>query len=179
MIASMQAKSTRSDALAARLLGAFHPIIKGSQAAVMTASIDFDLTLSQLRMLFILEHEGNALAVNDLAERISLSIAATGRALDALYRAELVSRREDDNDRRIKRIALTERGHQALEKIGAARRQATEKFVRGLNAVERAALEGAVDTLCALTAVHFPTHGAATACAVVSPPAPRKSKRER
>jgi DNA-binding MarR family transcriptional regulator len=57
------------------------PLIKGSQAAIMAVTADLDLTLSPGRILLELERTGEALAVNDLASRISLSIAAAGRAL--------------------------------------------------------------------------------------------------
>jgi hypothetical protein len=68
---------------------AFLPLIKGSQAEIMAITADLDLTLSQGRILLELERTGEALAVNDLSSRISLSIAAAGLAIDALYRSGL------------------------------------------------------------------------------------------
>jgi hypothetical protein len=62
-------------------LEAFLPLIKGSQAEIMAVTADLDLTLSQGRILLELERTGEALAVNDLASRISLSIAAAGWAI--------------------------------------------------------------------------------------------------
>lgn len=144
------------DPLAIGLLNAIVPLIKGSQPEVMAATEAFELTLSQMRMLFVLDHADTDLAVNELAERVSLSMAAAGRAADALVRSGLLSRREDELDRRVKRITLTAAGRAAIETIGAARRQATERFVRALNDDERAELELAVKTLSRLTHAHFP-----------------------
>jgi DNA-binding MarR family transcriptional regulator len=160
----MHSLTNERDTLASRLIAALTPLMKGSQGEVMAATAEFDLTLSQLRILFILEGAEHDLAVNELAERISLSMAATGRAVDAVVRAGLLSRREDDSDRRIKRIGLTELGRQAIARISDARRQVTERFVGKLNAEERAALESAVNTISALAATHVPVHGTPSSC---------------
>jgi DNA-binding MarR family transcriptional regulator len=121
----------------------------------MAVTADLDLTLSQGRILLELERTGEALAGNDLASRISLSIAAAGRAIDALYRSGLLTRREDEIDRRIKRIGLTDRGSIVIAEILHVRRQVAERFVSDLNDDERIALEGAVATIAALTPAHF------------------------
>ena len=143
------------DPLAAGLLGAIVPIIKDGQTSVVSAMAGFDLTFSQFRILFVLDSEGSDLAVNELAERISLSLPAAGRAVDSMVKMALVSRREDNTDRRVKRIALTAAGSEALEQIGNARRQATERFVKKLNDEERAALTTVVATLSGLTRKYF------------------------
>jgi DNA-binding MarR family transcriptional regulator len=153
------------DSLAHRLIAAIMPLMKGSQAEVMAATAEFDLTLTQLRMMFVLERAGQDLAVNELAESVVLSVAAAGRAVDAMVRVGLLSRREDDIDRRIKRIALTAAGHKAIARIGLARSRAVATFVRKLDAQERAALDAAVVTLGALTSAHIPLPG----CAHVAP----------
>jgi len=143
------------DPLAAGLIGAIFPIIKDGQTGVVSAMAGFDLTFSQFRILFVLDSEGADLAVNELAERISLSLPAAGRAVDAMVKMGLVSRREDDIDRRVKRIALTAAGIETLEQIGNSRRQAAERFVGKLNDEERAALTAVVATLSDLTRKYF------------------------
>ena len=137
-------------------MSAILPLIKGSQAEIMAVTADLDLTLSQGRILLELERAGETLALNNLASRISLSIAATGRAVDALYRSGLLTRREDDVDRRIKRIGPTARGHEIIAEITQIRQQSVERFVAGLSEDERAALEQAVATLATLTSARPP-----------------------
>jgi DNA-binding MarR family transcriptional regulator len=151
------------DPLAADLIAAISPLIKDSQSEVMAITAEFDLSLSQLRILFVLSNTAGDLAVNELAERVGLSMAAAGRAADALVRSGLLSRREDALDRRIKRIGLTAAGEQAIEQIGAARRLAAERFTKTLTATERADLAGAVATLAALTRDRFAGACASTA----------------
>jgi len=152
----MQTKLSRSDALAAKLILAFLPVFKGSQAEIMAATADLDLTLSQCRILLELERAGEALPVNDLAVRISLSIAATGRAIDMLHRSGILTRREDDVDRRIKRIGLTDKGLSVIATITQVRNQGAERFVAALNDSEQAALEVAVGTIASLISTHLP-----------------------
>ena len=156
MIACMQGKAQRVEMLAARLMEAFVPMFKGSQAEIMAATADLDLTLSQCRILLELERAEEDLPVNDLAARISLSIAAAGRAIDALYRSGVLTRREDDVDRRIKRIGLTDRGRSVIATIMQVRKQGAERLVAALNDTEYAALEEAVETIATLISAHLP-----------------------
>jgi len=148
--------SPRTDPLASDLIGAIFPLFKDSQSEVMAATAKFELTFSQLRMLFVLDKAEADLAINELADRVSLSMAAAGRAVDGLVRTGLLLRRDDAADRRIKRIALSPTGTQTIEQISEARRAAAERFVGMLDRTERAALAGAVKTLGALTRAHFP-----------------------
>lgn len=155
----MRLSKAPENSLSHRLIAAIMPLMKGSQAEVMSATAEFELTMSQLRMLFVLEHAGHDMAVNELAEHVGLSVAAAGRSVDAVVRTGLLSRREDESDRRIKRIGLTETGRNAIVQIGQARRRGVESFVAKLDASERAALASAVETLGALTSRHLPPPG--------------------
>ncbi len=141
--------------LATELMGVLMPIIKDSQAGVAAVMAGFDLTFSQLRMLWILDNSGSDLAVNELAETVSLSLPAAGRAVDGMVRLGLLTRREDEADRRIKRIGLAEPGREALEKIGRARGRSADRFVEALTDAERATLAEALAALGVLTRKHF------------------------
>lgn len=74
-----------------------------------------DLSISQLRMLFVLRGSSQPPTVNEVADGVALSVAATGRAADRLVAAGLVDRREDQFDRRMKRLSLTAEGQHLLE----------------------------------------------------------------
>jgi DNA-binding MarR family transcriptional regulator len=75
---------------------------------------------------------------------MGLSVPAAGRAVDGLVRDGLVSRTEDTADRRIKRLALTDRGRAALERLTEARLLGLRRFAETLGERERAALAGAL-----------------------------------
>jgi len=172
----MRPSKPASETLSGRLIAAMMPLVKGSQAEVVTATAEFDLTLTQLRILFLLEHAGHDLAVNVLADGVGLSMAATGRAVDAMVRSNLLSRREDESDRRIKRIGLTAAGRKPIVQISRARRLAVDRFVVKLDAHEHAALEAAVATLDALVAKYMALPNTRRSAAPCAEPISRKSK---
>lgn len=146
------------DPVAARLTGVMLALMKGSQNEVMQITAEFDLSLSQLRTLFILEHSDGALAVNQIAEAIGLSMPATGRAIESLVKSGLVSRREDSVDRRVKRIALTDVGTAAITRISVARVATVQNLVGALDDDERTALDEATEAINAIVARHLPGH---------------------
>lgn len=153
-IASVHQNAPSIDPLTKRLFAVMLRLIKSGQPEVMQIAGEFDLTLSQMRMLFVLDRTPD-LAVNELAEQVSLSMAAAGRAVDALHRNGLVSRREDDLDRRIKRLGLTSKGTDAVAQIHEARLAPLNEFVAALSGGERTELEQAIETLAELTSTHL------------------------
>lgn len=178
IIVQMRSSTSISETLSGRLIAAITPLLKGSQAEVVTAAAEFELTLTQLRILFLLERADDDLAVNVLADGVGLSMAATGRAVDAMVRTGLLTRREDQSDRRIKRIGLTAAGRKPIVQISRARRQVVDRFVAKLDRHEQLALDAAIATLDALIARHIElapsdTAGATARCAE---PISRKSK---
>ena len=74
-----------------------------------------DLSLSQVNALFRLYHHGSG-SVNELANYLGITTAAVSQLLDPLFAAGLVLRSENPNDRRMKLIALTEKGKFLVEK---------------------------------------------------------------
>jgi DNA-binding MarR family transcriptional regulator len=83
-------------------------------ADAMDDLIETDLGFTHYKALLILSRHGNALSVNELADELHLSLAAAGRAVDKLVGLSMVSRREDEHDRRIKRVSLAEGGEKAV-----------------------------------------------------------------
>ncbi|MBY4569354.1 MarR family transcriptional regulator [Gordonia sihwensis] len=73
-----------------------------------------DMTLSQLRMLMVLSRCDHDLSVNELADAVGLSLAAAGRGADRLVVLDLVTRREDECDRRVKRLSLSDHGREMI-----------------------------------------------------------------
>ena len=112
------------------------------EAGSIQLAAGLDLSLTQVCSLFILEISDHALAVHELAEQLGLSVAATGRAVDALAKEGLVSRRDDVNDRRVKRLTLTEAGEALLLRLTEAHRDGLQKFVALLTEEERKNLSG-------------------------------------
>lgn len=84
---------------------------------------DFDFSLPQLATLLLLDEEGD-LTIKQVAEALGRSVSATSRLLDVLFEHGLASRREDTQDRRAKRVAITERGRTLLSTFEMQRAEA-------------------------------------------------------
>ena len=140
----MQGVAPTTEELAEQLLGFITTLMKTSQGGVYQVAGELDLTLCQLRALFVLAYGDHAPALTELAGQIGLSVPATGRAVDGLVRSGLVSRREDESDRRVKRLALTPGGEQLLARMGAARREGLKQYAEQLDDDARAALAHAL-----------------------------------
>ena len=76
--------------------------------------IDTELGFTHFKALLILSRHCRPLSVNELADELRLSLAAAGRAVDKLVGLELAIRREDQFDRRIKRVSLAQAGEKAV-----------------------------------------------------------------
>lgn len=94
-----------------------------------------DLTFSQLKVLFALGSHADApcaMPVNEIADHVNLSFAATGRTVDKLVGSGLVDRREDATDRRVKRVSLTAEGRRIVDEQLSFKDELVTAFVSGL-----------------------------------------------
>lgn len=128
--------------LAGQLLTLWRAVITSSGVGAYTIFEQLDLTLTQVKALCALSE--SELTVKDLAERLGLSLPGTSRAVDALVERELVARREDADDRRMKRLLTTAAGHDALERLDEARLAGLEQFTSTLAAEDRERLSAAL-----------------------------------
>jgi DNA-binding MarR family transcriptional regulator len=106
-----------------------------------------DLTLTQIKLLHQLEQTAGEATLKEAAERVPLSLAAASRAVDDLVRRGMVLRHEDAEDRRMKRIGLTDEGRSVIRRLNAARLNGLEQFATTLTDDERHALAGALAQL--------------------------------
>jgi DNA-binding MarR family transcriptional regulator len=125
-------------------------LVKLSNHVNRTASPDMfrllgeiGLSLTQLKALFLLQ-ESDVMTVKDIAERLSMSLAAMSRAVDGLAQRGFVARRERESDRRSKQIALLPAGREVLDRVIAAREHALVAFAAELSDAERTALYAAL-----------------------------------
>lgn len=111
--------------------------------------IELDLTFSQVRMLFALAQHGEPLPINEVAERLRLSVAAAGRNVDQLVKLGLVVRREDERDRRVKRVSLSEAGHKVANQHIECKRDQLRRFAWRVPESERTRLIEALQPILA------------------------------
>ena len=96
-----------------------------------------ELTITQIKLLHQLEGAAGELTLKQAAERVPVSLPAASRTVDDLVRRGMVHRHEDDVDRRMKRIALTDEGRTVIRKLNAAQLSGVEQFTQTLNDGER------------------------------------------
>jgi DNA-binding MarR family transcriptional regulator len=145
----MKVTAVSSAQLARELQAFIFAAAKTSQQEAFRLAGEVDMSMSQLRSLFVLDARSEELAVNELAEAIGVSMPSAGRAVDQLLRAGLVSRREDEHDRRVKRVTITTAGRAALRQFTEAKRERLREFASELTEEERAALSDAMAPILA------------------------------
>ena len=82
--------------------------------------------------------------VSDLGEGLGISTAAASQMLERLVQQELILRSEDPQDRRVKHLALTDKGCQIMQEIIQARQGSLEELVSILSASEKEQIAAAV-----------------------------------
>jgi DNA-binding MarR family transcriptional regulator len=131
--------------LARGLAGLLRFFTHASDNEFLRQADELDLTLTQLKVLVLLyERPEQLLSVKDVAEELGISLPAASRAIDPLVRRRLVVRREDELDRRVKRVRLTARGESSVGRLIATRVAAAEALIEGFTATEREKLADAL-----------------------------------
>ncbi|HEY5977364.1 MAG TPA: MarR family transcriptional regulator [Solirubrobacterales bacterium] len=120
---------------------------RGNQLRVIEES---GLTMTQCKTLLELGglgREPEPRQVSDLAETFGVSVPSMSRAVDALVKDGRVTRLEDPDDRRVRRVAITEKGKELVNTLLIVRQAGLESFAETLTAAQRRKLDAAVDSL--------------------------------
>ena len=144
-------------ALARGLAGLLRYFTQASDSDFLRQADELDLTLTQLKLLFLLYElpepipgeEPNLLSVKDVAEQLGISVPAASRAIEPVVKRRLVVRKEDELDRRVKRVRLTARGESVVGRLLATRVAAAEALVERFSAAERQKLAAGLEDILA------------------------------
>jgi DNA-binding MarR family transcriptional regulator len=121
---------------------------RGNQLRVIEES---GLSMMQCKALLELgglgHREARSWQVSDLAERFGASVPSMSRAVDALVKAKLATRVEDPDDRRVRRVKITAKGKELVDRLVTVRLAGMEAFTATLSAAQRRKLDAAVDSL--------------------------------
>ncbi len=90
------------------------------------------LSFSQLNILMRLYHGGTS-GVSEIGEQMGVTSAAASQVIDRLVLQGLIERTEDPKDRRAKRLALTQKGLELVEKGIVARSRWVEILTDALS----------------------------------------------
>lgn len=107
------------------------------------------LTLTQCRALTVISgaSESERRSARELAGQMGVTDSTFSRAIDALFKRELVTRTEDEQDRRVRQIAITAEGQRLVSGLLARRRAGVEDFAASLSAAQRRKLRSALEAL--------------------------------
>jgi DNA-binding MarR family transcriptional regulator len=130
-------------------LGALFLRCMGPQSGEVLRVLDESgLTFVQMKVLVELQTPADGLdTVTALADELGISAASASRATDGMVRKKLVTRVEDPDDRRVRRLTLTARGRELADRIISARLAGLEEFTDSLSSDERQKLEAALEAL--------------------------------
>ena len=104
------------------------------------------LSFSQINILMRLFHEGIT-SVSEVGDLLGVSNAAASQAVDRLVGMGLIERTEDPQDRRTKRLALTQAGRTVIEQGIQARSQWVEGITHALKSEQQEMIISALTLL--------------------------------
>jgi DNA-binding MarR family transcriptional regulator len=119
-------------------------LMRSSTPDFFRALSEHELTLTQVKMLHELDRPECDLPLTELAATLSLSLPAVSRAIDALLDRGYVERREDEHDRRMRRVRITAGGRRVLKRLMEIRLNMLERFAATLSDDERRDLAAAL-----------------------------------
>jgi DNA-binding MarR family transcriptional regulator len=104
------------------------------------------LSMSQFGVLFHLSRKQSS-GVTNLGDHLGVTSAAVSQMLERLVQQGLILRTEDPNDRRVKKIVLTEKGSQVLQEGLHARQDWLIDLGDTLSDIEKEKITAALNTL--------------------------------
>jgi DNA-binding MarR family transcriptional regulator len=105
-----------------------------------------ELSMSQLGALFHIHRIGSS-GVTDLGEHLGVTSSAASQMLERLVQQELILRSPDPSDRRVKQIALTDKGRQVLHESIRARQGWLTDLAETLSDSEKETIMAALNIL--------------------------------
>jgi DNA-binding MarR family transcriptional regulator len=91
-----------------------------------------NLTMRQIKVLMMLDIE-QSLSMHELAKKLGVGLATTTGIVDRLTAQNLAERREDADDRRIRRIELSDHGHEVIDQMRYSGRERKRRVLRRLS----------------------------------------------
>ena len=114
-----------------------------SMQRVMAQARASGISMPQMGALMRIHRRG-PLPMSDISKHLGTTLAATSQLIDRLVQQGLMTRTEDPDDRRVRNVALTERGRKLLEASLRARQRWVDDLSQTLTQAE---LETVTDAL--------------------------------
>ncbi len=143
----MSAKAVSARQVGKDLLSLWGRVARGHESAVFEFFEELGLTITQMRSLQMLASSERELSVKEVSERLGLSFAATSRTVEGVLKRGWVERREDEHDRRVKRVRVSDQARVLIDRVDTARLQGLESWAADLSPVQRRTLLDALSDL--------------------------------
>lgn len=108
----------------------------------------FGLTEATWLPLLRVARAARPMRQKDLAASLGLDNSSVVRLLDALEKAGLIERREEDADRRAKALVLTRRGRTVVDRVEAVAREVRSEALGDLPARDVETAFGVLEHIC-------------------------------
>ena len=105
-----------NDPLTRDVIELFRELLHALLMSSVPAWLDLQLTVPQLRTVFIIAHAESA-SVTQVAKRLGIGGPTASHLISKLVEAGLVERTEDQEDRRCMRVRLAPAGEVLIEKL--------------------------------------------------------------
>jgi DNA-binding MarR family transcriptional regulator len=136
------------DELVGRVIDAQWCLRKSFARTGAAPLLDLNLTMQQTKALIVLSLHDNALPGQALAKHLGVSLATLTGIVDRLVTQELVTRREDAEDRRVRLVELTEQGRTLVENVRDSGLEQMRRLLRRLDDETLTAMELVLRRLC-------------------------------
>jgi DNA-binding MarR family transcriptional regulator len=135
---------------AARIAALFSHVFLFDEGQQLRTIEESGLTMGQVKTLLALAGPGvtaEPRQISEIGDHLGLSLPSVSRAVDAMVRKRLVSRVEDEQDRRVRRIAITPKGEKLVSELVSMRLAGLEAFASTLSPAQRRKLDAAIDAI--------------------------------
>jgi DNA-binding MarR family transcriptional regulator len=137
-------------ASAARIAAFFSHVFLFDQGQQLRTIEESGLSMAQCKTLLAVAGPGASSEpsqISDISDKLGLSMPSVSRAVDGMVRMKLITRIEDEQDRRVRRIAITSKGEKLVSELVSMRLAGLEAFVATLSAAQRRKLDAAIESL--------------------------------
>lgn len=125
-------------------------LMKASSSNFFRAMAEHQLSLTQIKVLYHLEEQDETeSSIKALADQFAMSVAAMSRTVDGLHQRGFVERREDTDDRRMKRVRISPAGADLVGLLTEMRLSQLNEFLSTLSDAQRKRLGAAIEPIVA------------------------------
>jgi DNA-binding MarR family transcriptional regulator len=133
--------------LAKELNALWMHLMREGTPRIYEALDDLGLSMAHMKALLALDGCAAEVSVKDYAEHAGCSLPNASRMAEALLKRGFAERREDADDRRVRRLRISPAGREAVRRLDAARLEGLEAYTAAMTPEQRTALHAALTAI--------------------------------